>query len=71
MLLRTGTGAETLVEGADMEKAWYKSKTKWAGIVLGVGELMKLFPITAPFAPIAEAVAAALGAFGIRDALVK
>ena len=50
-------------------KPWWKSKTKWAGLALGIAQVMKMYPETAPYVPIAEALASALGAFGIRDAL--
>lgn len=54
-----------------MTKPWYQSKTKWAGIILGLAQLAKLFPPALPFVPVAEALAAALGAFGVRDAIAS
>lgn len=52
-------------------KPWYKSKTKWAGILLAASQAMTMVPATAPYAAAAAALAAALGGFGIRDALAQ
>lgn len=52
----------------DKKKPWYKSKTKWAGI-LGAAMIVATSPT--PLAPVVlgQAVVALLGAFGVRDAL--
>jgi len=47
----------------EKKKPWYMSKTKWAGIVLGASlALSGQYP---------QAIAAVLGAFGLRDAMEK
>lgn len=55
--------------GVKMETSWYKSKTKWAGILLGIAQIAKMIPAVVPYISMIEAAAAALGAFGIRDAM--
>lgn len=51
-----------------MNKKWYQSKTKWAGIL---GAAMIVISSPTPLAPIVigKAVIALLGVFGVRDAL--
>ena len=50
---------------------WYKSKTKWAGVLLAIAQMLKVVPVpqVAAFAPVLDSLAAVLGAFGLRDAI--
>lgn len=53
-------------------KPWWQSKTKWAGLLLGLAQLLRASPWGgAEFAPVAEAAGVALGGFGLRDALER
>jgi len=50
-------------------KPWFKSKTVWAGLILGLSALYQVVT-TSTFDLIAlQKVAAALGLVGLRDAL--
>lgn len=50
-------------------KPWWQSKTKWGALLLGAGQVLRLFPATAPWAAVADAAGAVLGGFGLRDAV--
>lgn len=51
-----------------MKKEWYKSKTVWSGIVIGVVGLLKAFGVEVPIDTIV-AIAGGFGLYGIRDAI--
>lgn len=52
-----------------MNKPWYQSKTVWGGIIYGVSVICKVIPPAVVAVPFLEAIAAVLGAAGVRDAI--
>lgn len=51
--------------------AKYGWKTVAGSVALAIGQLLKLSPRTATYAPIADAVGVALGGVGVRCAIAK
>lgn len=51
-------------------KDWYKSKTIWAGIVIAAVGVAQVFGFAIPYEFI-YSLCAALGLYGIRDAIDK
>ncbi len=51
-----------------MEKAWYMSKTIWAGVIIGVYGIASYFGVDLPKELIIS-IASALGIVGIRSAI--
>ena len=49
------------------ERAWWKKKTNWGLFLIGAGKTMTYFPVTMPFAPIAETLGMILAGYGIAD----
>ena len=53
------------------DKAWYQSKTVWAGLVIAAVGLLNEFGIPIQYVELIYSVAAALGLYGLRDAVGK
>jgi len=52
-------------------RQWWRKKTNWGLILIGLSKTMTYFEITAPFTPVLETVGMILTGYGIADRVTK